>query len=138
MAPTFESARITHRTDWDEGLWSIVLDHTPAMERAGRYAWLGLDLDGERVERPYSLASPPGAPAEFFLVMVEEGALTPPMYALGVDDEVLVTTTTKGGFTLERIEDTEILWMVSTGTGLAPYLSMLRTDEPCGASGGSC
>ncbi|MCB0344875.1 MAG: ferredoxin--NADP reductase [Bdellovibrionales bacterium] len=108
---------------------------------AGQYAELGFPqdaLDGSQcppdsekrkiVRRAYSIASAPSdrAGLEFFIVRVDEGQLTPKLYGLDVGDRVWLGPKIKGKFTLEEIPRDKNLIMVSTGTGLAPYVSMLR------------
>lgn len=79
------------------------------------------------VKRPYSIASAPNEPAvEFFLRLVDDGALTPQLWKLGVGDRLWMEPRTVGKFTLAEVPTGKDLVMVSTGTGLAPYVSMLR------------
>jgi ferredoxin--NADP+ reductase len=84
------------------------------------------------VKRPYSIASAPGAAqTEFFLRLVEDGALTPALFALKPGDRLWVETRALGRFTFEDLPESPApaerdLVMVSTGTGLAPFVSMLR------------
>lgn len=122
--------RVTGRVEWAEGLFSIQVEASVAPFRAGQFLNLG-GFDGERwVKRSYSVASAPGQPLEFFIVRVEEGALTPWLAALQPGDAVGVSREAAGHFTLELVPDAPILWLIATGTGLAPYLSMLRGEEP--------
>ncbi|MCK6524063.1 ferredoxin--NADP reductase, partial [Myxococcota bacterium] len=98
---------------------------------AGQFLRLGVDL-GERepLSRPYSVASAPGEPLEFFIVRVEGGALTPRLFDLPLGAELKVHPRAGGVFTLGMVPDAETLWFISTGTGLAPFVSMLRQGEP--------
>ena len=84
----------------------------------------------QRVNRPYSVASPHGDRLEFFIVRVDDGELTPHLWKLEPGDDIEVSEKAAGRFTLEKTPDAENLWLVATGTGLAPYVAMLRTDEP--------
>jgi len=125
------STRITWQRDWVRGcLRTIRLAAESPEFRAGQFLNLALDLDGERVQRSYSMASAPGEPLEFYLVRVDGGRLTEPLFARGPGDEVLVSARPAGYFTLERVPDAPVLWLVATGTGLGPYVSILRTGEP--------
>ncbi len=110
----------------------------PAQD-AGQFASLGLPArtpehagkDG-LVKRPYSIASAPSAPTlEFYVRLVEGGALTPSLQALRAGDRLWVDERCLGKFTLTHLPDEPSaherdLVLVATGTGLAPYLSMLR------------
>ena len=123
-------ARVTDRIDWAEGLLTLQLDSRLDF-RAGQFVSIGLDgAGGERVERLFSIASAPGERLEFFAVRVEAGTLSPELADLHPGDDLWVHGTPQGTFTLDRVPDTPTLWLVATGTGLAPYVSMLRTDEP--------
>ena len=113
---------------WAPGLVTLTLEARLDF-RAGQFVYLALQAD-TRVSRSYSMASAPGAPLEFFLVGVEGGALSPSLVGLEVGAPVQVQSLVAGHFTLERVPDARDLWLVATGTGLGPYISMLRTDEP--------
>ena len=98
--------------------------------RAGQWLNLGLRIDGELVRRAYSLASAPGSPPEFYLTRVSTGSFTPRLFDLELGDEVAVERKPQGFFTLNYVPDVPELWMVATGTGLGPFIAMLRTNEP--------
>jgi len=119
------SSRIIGRTEWSAGLISITVEQT-ADFTPGQFFNLGVERAGKIVRRSYSAASGPGAPLQFLLSEVPYGELTPALFALGVNDEVLVDKTPLGFFTLKEVPDAKHLWLVATGTGLGPYLSMLR------------
>jgi ferredoxin-NADP reductase len=94
---------------------------------AGQYLALGVRVDDRVVQRPYSTASDPaGADAHEFLVRhVPGGALTPHLWSLPVGSRVRLGPP-KGAFTLVDGDEKAHLF-VATGTGLAPFLAMLRT-----------
>ncbi len=87
-------------------------------------------LDDKRVNRPYSVASPHGKTLEFFIVLVETGQLTPHLWRLNPGDKVDVSQKAAGSFTLGHCPEAKSLWLLATGTGIAPYIAMLRTNEP--------
>jgi ferredoxin/flavodoxin---NADP+ reductase len=122
-------ARITKRADFASDLWMIRVDPGTEFKFApGQYATLGAERDGKRVERAYSIVSSPYEPElEFFFELVPEGQLTPLLYKLKEGDEVLMRKIPKGRFTLETShpERTNHL-LVSTVTGIAPYVSNVR------------
>ena len=101
--------------------------HKPEF-KPGQFVQLALDLDGERVGRPYSLCSAPGEDLETLIVRVDGGALTPALFALPQGAPLWVHTAASGNFTLDRVRDAPSLWLISTGTGIAPYMSMIRQD----------
>jgi len=118
---------VTARTVWAEGLFTLRVDAAVEPFAPGQWLNLGLTIDGELVKRSYSVASAPGRPLEFYVVRVDAGALTPRLDALGVGDTLQVQSTPQGFFTLDFVPDARDLWLVATGTGLGPYLSMLRS-----------
>lgn len=121
---------LVERRDWAEGLATFVLDGPVPEFEAGQFLRIGVDT-GERepLSRPYSVASAPGQPLEFFIVRVEGGALTPRLFDLAPGDTILVHPRCGGAFTLASAPEAEVLWLVATGTGLAPYISMLRAGQ---------
>jgi ferredoxin/flavodoxin---NADP+ reductase len=124
---TWIETRIVSRRDWAPGLMSLSLEAGAHPFVPGQFINLGLDLDGNRVKRSYSLASTPGAPCEVFLSLVPEGGLTPALFQRGPGASVWLDDRALGFFTLEHVPPAERLWMVATGTGLGPFLSMLRS-----------
>ncbi|NEX20152.1 ferredoxin--NADP reductase [Thiorhodococcus mannitoliphagus] len=124
-------AKVIGKHQWAEGLYSLQFDAPIADFTAGQYIKVGLDIEGERVGRPYSLVNPPQQrPLEIYFNEIPEGPLTPPLSALNPGDEVWLTGTASGIFTLETVQPAETLWMLATGTGLGVYLSILRTPAP--------
>ncbi|MCB2156767.1 ferredoxin--NADP reductase [bacterium] len=88
------------------------------------------DLKPDRlIRRAYSIASSSKSRqyVEFFVVLVKSGALTPRLFALEPGDKVFLAPKITGMFTLQDLPDGKNVILVSTGTGLAPYMSMLRT-----------
>jgi ferredoxin--NADP+ reductase len=116
---------------WAEGLFTMQIDASVAEFKAGQYTKVALDIDGDRVGRPYSLVNPPGAgPLEIYFNEVPEGPLTPRLSDLDPGDPVWVSATAGGIFTLESMEPARDLWLLATGTALGVYLSILRSPEP--------
>lgn len=113
--------------------------------KAGQYATIGLLAREPRIEasdpepeskkpdalirRAYSISS--GSVQreylEFIITLVPSGELTPRLYRLGVGSRLFLAPRAKGLFTLDRVPDHKDVLMVATGTGLAPYMSFLRT-----------
>jgi ferredoxin--NADP+ reductase len=125
----FYRARITRRVDVAPDLWSIRIN--PGGEfrfQPGQYATLGLETPEKRLERPYSIVSSPyESDIEFFLELVPHGVLTPELYQLQVGSELLMRKAAKGRFTMNLTAAHTNHLLVSTVTGLAPFLSYLRT-----------
>jgi ferredoxin/flavodoxin---NADP+ reductase len=126
------SVTIVERRDHTPDLWSIRVRHEdPFPFTPGQYATLGVPGSGGRlVERAYSIVSDPEEDTiEFFFELVPEGALTPLLYELGVGDEMQMRKRAKGLFVLDKREEKTHHVLVSTVTGVAPYVAMARTTK---------
>lgn len=99
--------------------------------QAGQFARLGVTKpDGSVVWRAYSMVSSPFDEfLEFFSVVVPDGEFTSELARLEVGDELLVERQAFGYLTLDRFADGRDLWLLATGTGLAPFLSILQGFE---------
>lgn len=147
------SAVVSQRVEVSPGLiiLRVVPDRwTTSDFTAGQFAVLGLpgsaprcdvcDVeepprpDSRLIKRAYSIASSSIAKEylEFYIVLVPSGALSPRLFALSRGDRLWVDPVVRGLFTLDRVPNHKHVVMVSTGTGLAPYMSMLRSELTCG------
>lgn len=99
--------------------------------RAGQFARLGVTkADGSTVWRAYSMVSAPHDDVlEFFSIVVPGGEFTSELSRLRVGDELLVDRQAFGFLTLDRFVDGRDLWLLATGTGVAPFLSILQDFE---------
>ncbi len=91
-------------------------------------------LDPDRmIRRAYSIASESRADEyiEFYLTLVLSGELTPRVFTLKVRDRCYVGPKAVGVFTLDKVAPGKHVLMIGTGTGLAPYMSMLRSELVC-------
>jgi len=132
---TWVEGRIAGRREWTATLFSLQV-HAPSVSFvAGQFARLALPAPPGSKEpmlgRPYSFVNPPGAPVhEFYVVLVPEGPLSPRLAALREGDPIWLLPRANGFFTIAEVPEADVLWCLSTGTGLGPFLSILRTDEP--------
>jgi len=125
---TWVRGRVRKRSDWCEGLFSLTIEADIGPFEPGQFVNVALDVDGERIKRSYSLASVPGEPLELLLVRVQGGALTPLLHDLDEGDTVHVDNQAQGFFTLAEVPDTRDLWLIASGTGIAPFIAMLRAQ----------
>ncbi len=125
----FFQARITERVDFAPDLWMFRVRTGGDFNFVpGQFASLGLEIEGKRIERPYSIASTPSEnEVEFFLELVPHGALTPHLYKLQVGDELLMRKVPKGKFSLDTGNGRKNHLLISTVTGVAPFISYVRT-----------
>ncbi len=123
--------RVVGKRRWRNGLYSMQIEAPLADFRAGQFVKVALDIDGDRVGRPYSLVNPPHErPLEIYFNEIPEGPLTPRLSSLDPGDALWVTAKANGIFTLEGMTPARELWLLATGTALGVYLSILRTPEP--------
>ncbi|MGH9465870.1 MAG: FAD-binding oxidoreductase [Terriglobales bacterium] len=122
-------AVISERHDLGEDLWTVRLQlEAPFTFRPGQYATLAVEDANGIHERPYSIVSSPAEKEmELFFELVPQGELTPLLYALQPGDTVHVRRSAKGLFQLDRKRGHQQHLMVSTVTGIAPFMSMLRS-----------
>jgi ferredoxin--NADP+ reductase len=127
--------RVAFVRRWTDNLFSLGVDAPEVTFAAGQFARLALPAPPGSKEpmlgRPYSFVNPPHrSPHEFYLVVVPEGPLSPRLVALKPGDRVWMLATANGFFTVEELPEAESLWCLATGTGLGPFLSMLRSEAP--------
>ncbi|HMJ24068.1 MAG TPA: FAD-binding oxidoreductase, partial [Terriglobales bacterium] len=125
----FFHVRITQRRDFASDLWMIRVQAGGEFKFApGQYATLGVERPEKRSERPYSIVSSPyEGEIEFFFELVPQGELTPHLYKLQVGDEMLMRKVPKGRFTLDTKSGRTNHLLISTVTGVAPFVSYVRT-----------
>lgn len=116
---------------WHSGLFSLQIAHPGFAFKAGQFARLALpDSAGEPIPRAYSMVNKPGAEyLEFVIASVPGGQLSPRLQALQAGDELLLNSHPSGFFTLDHVPDGHTLWMLATGTGVGPYLSILQDEQ---------
>ena len=123
--------RVVENRHWTQSLYSLRVTG-PALDfRAGQFVRIALDVAGERIARPFSFVNPPGDPLlEFYGVVVPEGPLSPSLALLRPGDALYYADNPSGFLVLAEVPHAEALWLIATGTGIAPFLSILRTEAP--------
>lgn len=128
MANWLKSKVIDNRRINDE-LTSLIIDAKLAGFESGQFVRVGLEAEGEILARPYSLVNTAEEKyLEVYFNIVEEGPLSPRLFALQAGDEVLVSDSPSGFLTLSEVPDCRHLWMIATGTGIGPFLSILKNE----------
>jgi len=98
--------------------------------RSGEFAMIGLMVEGKPVYRAYSIASPSWADElEFFSIKVPNGPLTQHLQKIETGDTVLMRKKPTGTLVLDALTPGKRLYMFSTGTGIAPFASLIRDPE---------
>ena len=125
----YTAETITEIRTWASNLFSFKTTRSQSYRFiAGQFARLGVEGEhGELVWRAYSICSAPYDEfLEFYSIIVPDGAFTSRLAQLQVGDPVLVEKKNYGYLTTDRFECGKDLWLLSTGTGLAPFLSILQ------------
>ena len=125
------SGTVTTNTEWTDSLFSLRVQTEPFDFIAGQFVRLALDTAEGKVQRAYSLLNSPGdTEQEFLISTVADGVLSPLLQQLKPGDMVQVSQPASGFFVLDEVPDGKNLWLIATGTGIGPYLSMLGTETP--------
>jgi ferredoxin--NADP+ reductase len=129
MSEKWLEARVAENRQWTEALFSLRVEGAPLAFEAGQFVRIALDIDGERIARPFSFVNPPQDPVhEFYGIVVPEGPLSPRLAQLAPGEKLYLARNPAGFLVLSEIPEADTLWLVSTGTGIAPFLSILRTE----------
>lgn len=120
--------KITYLKQWTDNLLSFKVSRNEFFKFIpGQFARLGLKKNnGEIVWRPYSIVSADyDEELEFYSIIVPDGEFTQIVKNIKLGDEIFVDKTNYGLLTTDRFENGKDLWLLSTGTGLAPFISIL-------------
>jgi ferredoxin--NADP+ reductase len=122
------AGRVLENRHWTETLFSLRVEAPRLRFEAGQFVRIGIE---PALVRAFSFVNPPQDPVlEFYGVIVPQGPLSPRLARLRAGDALQVASNPGGFLVLSEVPDCETLWLVSTGTGLAPFLSILRTEAP--------
>ena len=122
---------VVDRKRWTERLFSLRVNAEISAFEAGQFAKLALAVEGEMVARPYSFVNAPGErPHEFYYVLLPEGPLTQRLCRLESGDTVYLAPRASGFLVLSEVPSGADLWLVASGTGVGPFLSILKTETP--------
>jgi ferredoxin--NADP+ reductase len=116
---------------WTPELFSFRLTRPASFRfRSGEFVMLGLMGESKPLLRAYSIASPAWDDGlDFFSIKVQDGPLTSRLQHLQVGDRVLLGKKPTGTLVLDALKPGKRLYMLSTGTGMAPFASLLREPE---------
>jgi ferredoxin--NADP+ reductase len=123
--------RVIENRAWTDALFSLRVEAPRIPFEAGQFVRIALDIGGERIPRPFSFVNAPADPVlEFYGVVVPEGPLSPHLARLRAGDPLYIADNPAGWLILSEVPAADDLWLVATGTGIAPFLSILRTEAP--------
>ena len=122
---------VTQVHHWNDSLFSFRTTRDPGFRfESGHFVMLGLEVDGRPLLRAYSIASPSWEEhLEFFSIKVQNGPLTSRLQHLKVGDKVLVSRKPTGTLLVHDLKPGKHLYLLSSGTGLAPFMSIIQDPE---------
>ena len=127
-----DAQTITQVRHWTDRLFSFRLTRPPALRfRSGEFVMIGLEGEGGKpVMRAYSIASPNwDDEIEFYSIKVPDGPLTSRLQHVQPGDAVIVRPKPVGTLVHDALLPGKRLWLLATGTGIAPFASLLRDPE---------
>jgi ferredoxin/flavodoxin---NADP+ reductase len=125
----FQSVEVISRKDYSADLWSVrVRTEDKFVFKPGQYATLGVERGTQIIQRAYSIVSSPlEEDMEFFFELVPEGELTPLLFQCNVGDRMWMRRQAKGLFLLDTKSGHSQHLLYCTVTGIAPYVSIVRS-----------
>jgi len=127
----FDTQHVLSLQHWNDTLFSLETTRGASLRlESGQFVMIRLELAGRPLLRAYSIASASYAEhLEFFSIKVPDGALTSRLQHLRVGDPVLVGCKPTGTLVLSDLLPGRHLYLLTTGTGLAPFMSIIRDPE---------
>lgn len=124
----FDTVRVLSVHHWNDTLFSFTTTREPSFRfESGHFVMIGLPIDGKNILRAYSIASPSWEEhLEFLSIKVQDGALTKHLQNLKVGDELLVGRKPTGTLVISDLLPAKRLFLFGSGTGLAPFMSIIR------------
>ena len=119
---------------WTDQYFSFGITRPPSFRfRSGEFVMIGLPSEvegGKPILRAYSIVSPAWAEEiEFFSIKVQDGPLTSRLQKIEIGDQILLAKKPTGTLVLDALKPGKRLWLIGTGTGLAPWLSVARDPD---------
>jgi ferredoxin--NADP+ reductase len=116
---------------WTDTLFSFTCTRDASFRfENGQFTMVGLEVDGKPLIRAYSMASANYEDnLEFLSIKVQDGPLTSRLQHLKVGDQVYIGKKPTGTLVVDNLLPGKVLWLLSTGTGLAPFMSVIKDPE---------
>lgn len=126
----FVKGAVVANKHWTETLYSLKIDADIQQFTPGQFGRLALEIDDQQIARPYSFVNGIDEPHhEFYSIVVPDGLLSKNLHALKPGDDIWLASKPVGFFTLAEVPQGKSLWMLSTGTAIGPFLSILKSSE---------
>ena len=127
----FLTETVTHVHHWNETLFSFRTTRNQGLRfRNGQFVMIGLETEARPIMRAYSIASANyEEEMEFFSIKVPDGALTSRLQQIRPGDQILVSRKPTGTLLVDDLLPGRNLYLLSTGTGLAPFMSIIKDPD---------
>lgn len=132
VRPMPDAQTVTAVTHWTDRLFSFRVTRPQSLRfRSGEFVMIGLPDDaGKPILRAYSIASPNwDEELEFYSIKVPDGPLTSRLQHIAVGDRIILRPKPVGTLVLDALLPGKRLWFLATGTGIAPFASLMRDPE---------
>ena len=128
---SFCRERVLSVHHWNDTLFSFKTSRDPAFRfKNGHFIMIGLEVEGRPLMRAYSIASANyEEELEFFSIKVPDGPLTSRLQQIQQGDEIILSRKPTGTLVLDHLLPGRNLYLLSTGTGLAPFMSIIKDPE---------
>jgi ferredoxin--NADP+ reductase len=122
---------VTQVHHWNDSLFSFKTTRDQSLRfENGHFVMIGLEVDGKPLMRAYSIASPNyEEELEFFSIKVQDGPLTSILQNIKIGDELFVSSKPTGTLVVDHLLPGRNLYLIATGTGLAPFISIIQDPE---------
>jgi ferredoxin--NADP+ reductase len=127
----FSTVKVLTTHQWNTGLFSFSVERPPSFRFvSGQFVMLGLMVNDRPLMRAYSIVSPFwDETLEFLSIIIPDGPLTSHLYKIKPGDEILLGAKPTGTLTMDALIPGKRLHMIGTGTGLAPWMAIIRDPE---------
>ncbi|MBX9682505.1 MAG: ferredoxin--NADP reductase [Hyphomicrobium sp.] len=127
----FSSEAVLHVRHWTSTLFSFITTRPASLRfECGQFVMLGLEVDGRPLTRAYSMVSTSyDEHLEFLSIKVADGPLTSRLQHIVPGDNVLIGRKPTGTLVIDNLRPGRVLYLLGTGTGLAPFMSIIRNPE---------
>ena len=128
---TYVPARVTNVHHWSDKLFSFTTTREPSLRfENGQFIMVALEVEGRKLARAYSIASANYEDElEFYSIKVPNGPLTSRLQGIREGDTVLLSSKPTGTLVLRDLKPGKRLFLLSTGTGFAPFSSVIKDPE---------
>jgi ferredoxin--NADP+ reductase len=131
MSAALNQEKVLNVHHWNDSLFSFTTTRDPALRfRNGHFVMIGLEVEGRPLLRAFSVVSPNyDEHLEFYSIKVQDGPLTSRLQHIKPGDAIFVSRKPTGTLLLDNLSTGKNLYLLASGTGLAPFMSIIRDPD---------